>query len=357
MRACFTRFIPLDKMTRDTRPIDIAYFYRHPAPGFFSIERVFDQIQATLSPRFKVRRFYCPWVSRGFLRRVWNALCVTGAQGTINHVTGDTHYLAICLVGRRTVLTIHDCVMMRRLKGLPRRIYYFFWVWWPIKRAAVVTVVSKSIADELNNYVSGCTEKIKIIPNAVSPEFTYSPKAFRTESPRVLFLGTSENKNLERSAKALQGLNCDLVVVGCLTSDQKDQLGQLGIRWEQFQGLRSDQLIEQYVASDLVLFPSLYEGFGLPVVEAQAVGRAVVTSKLEPMIEVSGGAACLVDPYSIESIRSGVLKVIEDHAYRNSLINQGCVNVQRYSLIKIVRDYERLYDQMITRSGPGMSPC
>lgn len=177
------------------------------------------------------------------------------------------------------------------------------------------------------------------------------------QSPRILFLGTSENKNLMRSAKALQDLNCIFVVVGCLTSKQKNQLSQLRIRWEQFQGLRSDQLIEQYVASDLILFPSLYEGFGLPIIEAQAVGRPVVTSKLEPMAHVSGGAACLVDPYSIDSIRAGVLRVMEDGSYRNSLIQQGRVNVQRYSLAAIARDYERLYDHMMARSDRGVSTC
>ncbi len=342
-------------MTRYNRPIDITYFYRHPTPGFFSIERVFDEIQTSLSPRYKVSRFYCPSVSRGLLRRVWNALCVTLAQRDINHVTGDVHYLAISLTRGRTILTIHDCVMMRRLKGVRRCIYLFFWLWWPIRRATVVTVVSKAIADELTHYVSGCAKKIKIIPNAVAPEFVQTPKIFCSDSPRILFLGTSENKNLERSAKALQGLNCDFIVVGCLTRDQKDQLIQLGIRWKQFQDLRSDQIFEQYVASDLVLFPSLYEGFGLPIVEAQAVGRPVVTSKLEPMIEVSGGAACLIDPYSIASIRAGVLQIIEDQSYRNSLIRQGSVNVQRYSLATIARDYERLYDQMAVRSGRDVS--
>ncbi len=343
MRDCSAPIIFHVKMTRASRPIDITYFYRHPTPSFFSIERVFDDIQAVLSPKYKVRRFYCPCVSRGILRRVWNALCAALAHAEINHVTGDTHYLAIFLMGPRTVLTIHDCVMMRRLKGIPRAIYYFFWLWWPIKKAAVVTVVSKSIADELSHHVSGCSNKIRIIPNPISTEFVYTPKNFRKESPRILFLGTSENKNLERTTQALQGLNCDFIVVGRLTSDQKDQLNQSGIRWEQFQGLRSNQLVEQYVASDLVLFPSLYEGFGLPIIEAQAVGRPVVTSNLEPMIEVSGGAACLVDPYSITSIRSGVVQIIEDQPYRDSLIRQGRVNVQRYSLAAIGKEYERLY--------------
>lgn len=357
MRACLFQSIHHVQMTRDTRLIHITYFYRSPAPGFFSIERVFDDIQAVLSPKYKVRRSYCPCVSRGILRRAWNAFRAALAQAEINHVTGDTHYLAIFLRGPRTVLTIHDCVMMHRLKGIPRAIYYFFWLWWPIKKAAVVTVVSKSIADELSYYISGSENKIRIIPNPISTEFVYTPKHFRKESPRILFLGTSENKNLERTAQALEGLNCDFVIVGGLTSDQKDRLNKIGIRWEQFQSLRSDQLVEQYVASDLVLFPSLYEGFGLPIIEAQAVGRPVLTSNLEPMIEVSGGAACLVDPYSITSIRSGVAQIIENQPYRDSLIRRGRLNVQRYSLAAIGAEYERLYAQMRVQSIQDRSSC
>lgn len=100
-----------------------------------------------------------------------------------------------------------------------------------------------------------------------------------------------------------------------------------------------------------MLFPSTYEGFGLPIIEAQATGRPVLTSKLEPMSSVAGDAACLVDPYSVESIRAGVKKIIENESYRNELIEKGFKNVERFQLKNVTKQYIDLYQELIQRKG------
>jgi glycosyltransferase involved in cell wall biosynthesis len=94
---------------------------------------------------------------------------------------------------------------------------------------------------------------------------------------------------------------------------------------------------------DLLLFPSLHEGFGLPIVEAQATGRPVVTSDREPMTEVSGGAAVLVDPEDVASIRTGVLRVLEDHQLAAELVRRGRVNVGRFSASAVAAQYAAIY--------------
>jgi glycosyltransferase involved in cell wall biosynthesis len=78
-----------------------------------------------------------------------------------------------------------------------------------------------------------------------------------------------------------------------------------------------------YSASSMLVFPSLHEGFGLPIIEAMACGVPVVCSDLEPMIEVAGGAARLVDPRSEASIAGGIKKVLSDQDLRRSLVQQG----------------------------------
>jgi glycosyltransferase involved in cell wall biosynthesis len=107
--------------------------------------------------------------------------------------------------------------------------------------------------------------------------------------------------------------------------------------------LSNEDLLKQYQCADMLVFASTYEGFGLPIVEANAVGRAVVTSNICSMPEVAGDAACLVDPYDVESIRKGILQVINCADYRAALVTAGLKNVERFRPEKIAEQYAQLY--------------
>ena len=96
-------------------------------------------------------------------------------------------------------------------------------------------------------------------------------------------------------------------------------------------------------SGDLLVFVSTYEGFGLPILEAQATGRPVITSNVLSMPEVAGDSACLVDPFDVSSIRKGILKVINDPAYREKLIKRGFENVKRFQPDKIAEQYADIY--------------
>jgi glycosyltransferase involved in cell wall biosynthesis len=111
-------------------------------------------------------------------------------------------------------------------------------------------------------------------------------------------------------------------------------------------------MYESYCAADLVSFVSTYEGFGLPILEANAVGRPVVTSNVSSMPEVAGDAACLVDPFDVASIRSGILRTIEDREYRERLICNGFDNVQRYVPEKVTYKYIELYRRICADTRP-----
>jgi glycosyltransferase involved in cell wall biosynthesis len=123
-------------------------------------------------------------------------------------------------------------------------------------------------------------------------------------------------------------------------------LQRCGIDYENYVGLSRQELVAQYADADLLLFASTYEGFGLPIVEAQAVGRPVVTSNILPMPEVAGDGAYFVDPFDVASIRAGVLHVVDNAEQRNRLVEAGLRNVERFRIAAVARKYAELYREI-----------
>ncbi len=118
------------------------------------------------------------------------------------------------------------------------------------------------------------------------------------------------------------------------------------IEYEGFVNLSEEQLFEKYKDCDLLFFASTYEGFGMPIMEANIVGRPVITSNLYSMPEVAGNAALLVDPFN-DDIRNGILKIINEDSLRDDLITKGFKNADRFTLENIAEDYLQLYKLVI----------
>lgn len=333
------------------RPIKVSLFLRYRAEQNFSIERLFDSIVSALpAGRFEVRRHVCPFKSEGIVRRLAIMVWAAFHQGDVNHITGDINFLGLFMRRSRTVLTIHDSASMRRLTGLNRLLYRLFWLVLPVRRAARVTVISAETLRETREYVDAAPSKFVVIPNCTPVGMSPRPQVYAGGRPRLLAVGTRPNKNLERVIEALREVSCLLVIIGELSVEQRARISRDGVEIENHLRIDDSAMSEQFAKADAVVFVSTYEGFGLPVIEAQAIGRPLITSRRSPMSDVAGAGACLVDPESVSEIRAGILRVIGDAAYRASIVDAGFRNVQAYSPAEVAKRYADVYEELYAQS-------
>ena len=322
-------------------PLRVVHLQRLPSLIHFSIERLFSSVREHLPPDVQIRTWECPRDSGGWANRLRNVLSARRVRGDVLHVTGDVGYLALGL-RHPIVLTVHDLVLLHRLDGWRKTIGRKLWFDWPCRRATIVTTVSESTRQELLA-ATGCNpDKVVVVHNPLIRHVEASHRPMQSR-PRILQIGSAWNKNFVRQAEALAGIPCVLDFVGLLSPEHRDALVRHGIEFTVSYGLDDDEMAARFVECDILMFVSTYEGFGLPIIEAQATGRPVVTATTSSMPEVAGEGACLVDPFNVESIRAGLLRIINDESYRDSVIEAGYRNVRRFQPDRIAAQYAAVY--------------
>lgn len=326
----------------------VRYIYRAPNYGH-SIERVFEDIRSALPATVEQSEFYCPYRRLSLLKLFSNFKSCTQLDEKINHITGDVYYLALGLPRAGLILTIHDCGHIPNLRGWKRWIYSKFWFSWPVRRAEVTTFISDYSKKELENQLGRKITNAVVIPDPVSAKFQFFPKAFHADKPRILTLGTKPNKNLARLAEAITGLRVHIRIIGPLSEEQVTILNQYSIDYSSAQKLTFDQIVDEYKQADIVSLVSTHEGFGLPIVEAQATGRIVVAGNVCSMPEVAGEAAVLVDPFDCSSIRQGFERVLRDDKLRGEMVDKGLNNAKRFHAESVAEQYAEIYQSLLQK--------
>jgi len=283
-----------------------------------------------------------------------------------------THYVLPALTPSKTVVTIHDCIHLM----FPD--YLRHWLGHAYARASLYTAahksdriftVSEQSKRDILKFFNVPPDKIVVTPNAIDDRFSVPPseeyvlqirERYQLSHSYLLYVGNIKpHKNLERLIEAFhlvrsQGrFELELLIIG----DEISKLQALRRavhkydihRYVRFLGYVPDKtLAVLYRLATVFVFPSLYEGFGLPPLEAMASGTPVVTSNVSSLPEVVGDAAVLVDPYSARSIADGILSVLRSTHLREDLRQRGYRRAQEYSWARSVQRVREVYGEVLS---------
>jgi glycosyltransferase involved in cell wall biosynthesis len=215
-----------------------------------------------------------------------------------------------------------------------------------------VTSISEESRKQLERSFPSTVGTVRVISNCADPAFESNIVFAHADAdrPRVLQVGTSANKNVHRVALAASGLPLHLRIIGPLSDDLRTLLSNLDLEWSSAEQLSTEELIKEYQNSDALVFASTYEGFGLPIVEAQSIGLPVLTSKIQPMTDVAGEGALFVDPYCEFEIRSGLEQLLSSPDLCRRLVEQGRNNVKRFDARIVADQYAKIYADVLNRN-------
>ncbi len=325
-------------------------------------------VAATLGPNFRTvlepspnysfrEQFHVPWI----LRR---------EQPDVYHAP---HYVLPSAVRCPSVVTIHDCIHLRFPQYLPNRAAYFYaraTMWAAARQADAILTVSEASKLDILRYCKVPEQKVVVVHNAIDERFSTVPDAEDVARVReryqlthgfILYVGNIKpHKNLvrliEAFARVRRGPHEDLKLL--IIGDQISKLPALRLavhhhklhKHVRFLGYIPDETLSVlYRLAAAFVFPSLYEGFGLPPLEAMACGAPVVTSNTSSLPEVAGDAAVLVDPYSVDAIVEGIERVIDDPAFAAELRRRGPLRAREFSWERSVAKTHDLYTAIADR--------
>ena len=307
------------------------------------------------SPNYSLReQVHVPWVLRRERPDVYHA----------------PHYVLPAGVRCPSVVTIHDCIHLMFPQYLPNRLAYAYaraQMWAAARRSDCILTVSEASKRDILHLFNVSPEKIVVVYNAIDTHFSVTPsddavtrvrERYQLDHRFVLYVGNIKpHKNLVRLIEAFDELrrgeleDLKLLIIG----DQISRLPALRRavhrhklhKHVRFLGyLADDQLAILYRLASVFAFPSLYEGFGLPPLEAMASGTPVVTSNVSSLPEVVGDAAVLVNPYDVDAIVDGLRRVLTNPALAAEMGQKGIARAREFSWERSVAKTWGVYQQI-----------
>jgi glycosyltransferase involved in cell wall biosynthesis len=277
------------------------------------------------------------------------------------------HYVLPAGVTCPSVVTIHDCIHLMFPQYLPNRMAYAYAravMWAAARRAKAILTVSEASKRDILHFFNVPPEKVVVVHNAIDERFLVPPteievarvrERYQLEHGFVLYAGNIKpHKNLLRLIEAfadIRGTDFEelkLIIIGDEIS-KWPELRRAVHRHHLHKHVRflgyvsDDTLAILYRLAAVFVFPSLYEGFGLPPLEAMACGTPVVTSNVSSLPEVADDAAVLVDPKDVDSITDGMRRVLADPELAQELRKRGLVRAREFSWERSVAKTHDIY--------------
>lgn len=321
----------------------IIYIYRSKQPGRYSIEEIYQRISAAVGKRNHDTHNY--YYNQG-KSLIGNIISLLKMKTDVYHITGDISYFGIFLPKKKTVLTYHDIGRYKELTGWKKWVFGLIWVRLPAYRVNKIIAISNFTKQDLIKYFKIPTSKIEVIHNPVPENFVARERKKKRAIPRILQIGTGANKNLPILIDALEGIECELIIIGTIDQEIIDQLEHSNVRFENFKHLSNQEIYKHYLEADLVTFVSLHEGFGMIIIEANATGRPVISSNVTSIPEVAQDAALLVNPTDVGAVKKGILSILNDESLKNKLVANGIKNIKRFQEKDIVDKYLEIYHHL-----------
>ncbi len=319
----------------------VALILRKKIIGENSMEELAYSLAQNL-PFIKVYELPCfstrPW----FIFR--NILYVKKIKADIYHIFSISEAHLACFF-KKVIVTCHDVQTMN--------MYNSSWKCWLFKFMNVtlpepfidkVICISDFTRKEFIQCDKRYNKKVIVCHNPLNSKITTKLKEFNKTYPKILHIGTAYRKSLNKVIVALKEINCKLIVVGVLKPDQKELLTSNDIDYENYYDITFDKILELYTQCDIVSFCSSYEGFGMPLIEANKVGRPVLGSELEVFSEIAPNCYYVSNSNQVESIRKGIQAIMNLDDYREQLIIQGIENAKRFDIKIISKKYSMIYN-------------
>ena len=260
------------------------------------------------------------------------------------------------------ITTVHDFTYEYFRSGLAKYVH----VWqkgFALKKSAGIICVSENTKKDLMKFYPMIKEsKIKVIYNGVGDEFVKleTPKKYLVDDFEVLkdkkyilYIGDrSSYKNFDIAVEVLKELNdYSLVVVGGKKFGSTDQesMQEIENRVYHFRGIGGDQLNVLYNNAYCLLYPSSYEGFGIPVSEALKAGCPVVSTNISSIPEVAGNAGLLVDDVQVDDFMQ-VIRKLENNEFRTKLIEKGLKQSKKFSWDKCFDETYKFYEEVLNNN-------